>query len=146
METYTNKAPNWFMVLAIIFLLWNIVGVFSFIGHTFLMTEELKQALPDNERALYDQFPFWTTIVFAIAVATGFMGSLGLVMKRKWANPVFTLSMLAIIPQMTFNLFFTDSIAVYGIFKASLMPILVIVFGAFLIWLSAYANKKGWMR
>lgn len=64
------KIPKWFWVLAVIFLLWNIMGILSFFGHTFITEEALAQ-LPDNERALYGDYPFWTTIIFAIATFGG---------------------------------------------------------------------------
>ncbi len=77
MENTKIKIPVWFWVVVIIFLLWNILGVLSFFGHTFI-SEEAISKLPENERELYGDYPLWTTIVFAVAVIFGFIGSLGL--------------------------------------------------------------------
>jgi len=139
------KIPKWFWVVTIFFLLWNILGVFSFFAHTFI-SEEALSALPDKERALYGDYPFWTTLVFAIAVSFGMFGSLGLLLKKKWSILVFIISFCAIIPQMIHNLFFTKSIDVYGPVQAATMPILVVVFGLFLIWFSNYSIKKDWIK
>ncbi len=147
--TTTNSAqikiPKWFWVLAVISLLWNIMGILSFFVHTFI-TDEALAKLPDNERALYSEYTICTTIIFAIATFGGLIGSLGLILKRKWAKIFFIISFLAIVPQMIHNVFFTKSIDVYGLAQATTMPVLVVLFGAFLIWFSNYSIKKNWLK
>lgn len=137
--------PKWFWVLAVIFLLWNIMGILSFFGHTFI-TEEALAKLPDNERALYGDYPFWTTIIFAVATVGGLIGSIGLLMKRKWSKLFFIVSFLAIVPQMIHTVFFTKSIEVYGTAQALTMPVLVVLIGAILIWFSNYSIKESWLK
>ena len=145
MENVKMKIPKWFWVVAIFFLLWNIMGVFSFFAHTFI-SEEALAALPDNEKELYGDYPIWTTIVFAIAVFFGLFGSLGLLLKKRWSKIAFIISLCAIIPQMIHNVFFTKSMDVYGPGQAATMPIMVLVFGFFLIWFSNYAINKNWLK
>lgn len=144
-ETTQNKIPKWFWVLAVIFLLWNIMGVLSFFGHTFI-TEEALAKLPEKERALYGEYSIWTTVLFAIATFGGLIGSIGLILKKKWAKPFFIISILAIIPQMIHNVFFTKSIEVYGLAQAVTMPILVVIIAAFLIWFSNFSSAKNWLK
>lgn len=144
MNQEKTKVPVWFWVVAIFFLLWNIMGVFSFLTHIFISNEALAD-LPLKERDLYDQYPLWTTIVFAIAVFTGMLGAIGLVIKKKWSKAAFIISLLAVVPQMTHNVFFTKSIEVYGMAQAITMPILVVVFGIFLVWFSMFAIRKNWL-
>lgn len=139
------KIPKWFWVVAIFFLLWNIMGVLSFFAHTFI-SEEALAALPDNEKELYGDYPIWTTIVFAIAVFFGLFGSLGLLLKKRWSKIAFIISLCAIIPQMIHNVFFTKSMDVYGPGQAATMPIMVVVSGFFLIWFSKYAINQNWLK
>ena len=145
MELEKTKIPIWFWVVSIFFLLWNIMGVFSFLAHTFISNEALAE-LPSNERELYGEYPLWTTIVFAIAVIAGMIGAIGLVLKKKWSKMAFVISLLAIIPQMIHNVFFTKSIEVYGTVEAVTMPALVVVVGLFLVWFSMFAIKKQWLN
>ena len=145
MEDVKNKIPGWFWLVAIFFLLWNLMGVMSFYAHVFI-SEEALAALPDNERVLYGEYPFWTTVVFAIAVFFGFFGSLGLLLKKKWAKLAFIISLCGIVPQMIHNVFFTKSMEVYGPGQAATMPVLVVVFGILLIWFSKYSIDKGWLK
>ncbi len=145
MEKRNVKLPIWFWIVAVVFLLWNIIGVMSFVGHTFI-TEEAISKLPSAERELYESYPQWATIVFAIAVFFGITGSLGLILKQKWCKMAFIISLFAIIIQMSHNVFFTKSIAVYGLAQAITMPILLVVIGTFLVWFSKYSSHKGWLK
>jgi len=139
------KIPVWFWIVAVIFLLWNIMGVISFFMHTFI-TDEALALLPENERELYGDYPLWTTIVFAIAVFGGLLGSIGLVLKKSWSKLAFIISLLVVIPQMIHNVFFTKSMEVYGPGQAATMPVMVVVFGVLLIWFSSYAINKNWLK
>ncbi|MCK5776912.1 MAG: hypothetical protein KAH25_12075 [Bacteroidales bacterium] len=144
MENKALKIPIWFWIVAIFFLLWNLMGVYSFFVHIFISADDLAK-LPPQERELYGDYPLWTSIVFALAVFGGLLGSIGLVMKRRWAKTAFIISLLAIIPQMIHNVFFTKSMEVYGPGQAATMPIMVVVLGVFLVWFSAYGIKKSWL-
>jgi hypothetical protein len=141
----TIKIPVWFWILAVFFLLWNIMGVLSFFSHVFI-SDEMLTKLPEDQSALYGDYPLWTNVVFAIAVFGGLFGSLGLILKKKWAKTAFIVSLGGIIPQMIHNLFFTKSIEVYGPGQAAIMPVMVVTFGVFLIWFSKYATHKNWLK
>ena len=145
MENEEKKIPIWFWIVTTFYLLWNIMGVLSFFAHTFISEDALTR-LPVKERELYGEYPIWITIIFAIAVFSGLLGSLGLLLKKKWSKLVFIISLCAIIPQMIHNVFFTKSIDVYGTGQAVTMPIMVVVFGVFLVWFSNFSIKKDWLR
>lgn len=144
MENQKTKTKKWFWFVSIFFLLWNLLGVLSFFFHAFI-SANIPEDLPENEKALYGEYPLWTYLVFAMAVLGGIIGSIGLVMRKKWSRTAFIISLLAVIPQMTHNVFFTSAIEVYGITQAVTMPILVVVFAAFLVWFSDLGIKKGWL-
>ena len=145
MENNKIKLPIWFWLITIFFILWNIMGVISFFAHTFISQEALDQ-LPANEKALYAEYPLWTSVVFAIAVSGGLLGSIGLILRKKWAKIAFIISLFGIIPQMIHNVFFTKSTEVYGPGQAMTMPIMVIVFALFLIWFANFCIKKEWLK
>ena len=138
-----TKVPTWFWIVAIFFLLWNIMGVASFFMHVFISNEALE-LLPIAEKELYESYPLWTEIVFAFAVIGGFLGSIGLLIRKKWSKLAFIISLCAIIPQMIQNIFISKSIEVYGN-EAIIMPIMVIIFGIFLVWFSKFAINKNWL-
>ncbi len=137
------EVPAWYWVISVVAILWNMMGLVSFYFHSFMSDEDMAK-LPPGEQELYASYPLWTTIVFAIATLFGFMGSLGLVMRKKWSILAFAISLVAILIQMTHSLFFTNSVAYYGP-TAYIMPLFVIVLGAFFLWFSKYANDQKWL-
>ena len=144
MEKQKTTVPKWFWAIAVFFLLWNLMGVSSFIQQV-LMSDEAMAALPEAEQDLYNSYPLWTIIAFAIAVFQGTLGSIGLLMRKSWAIFAFIFSLFAIIPQMGYSLFYTNAREVYGP-GTEVMPVMVIIIGAFLVWFSVFAIKKSWLK
>ena len=138
-----NKPNTLFWVIGIIALIWNGMGVMAYIGQAY-MTDEMKAALPEAERALYENVPAWVTAAFAIAVFGGTVACILLLMKKKMAKTVFLISLIAIITQMTYNLFMSKASEVYGP-GGMIMPIMVIVIGVFLLLYSKKCIEKGWL-
>lgn len=141
--TDSNKPTTLFWVIGVAALVWNGLGVMSYIGQAY-MTDEVKAALPEAERALYENVPTWVTAAFAIAVFAGLLGSAFLLMRKKLARPMFLLSLIAIIAQMSYNLFMSKAAEVYGP-GSIVMPIMVIIIGVFLLMYSKKTIAKGWL-
>ena len=55
MNTLQKKLPSWFWIIGIVSLLWNIMGIFSFVGHTFI-SEEALALLSEKEQSCISQF------------------------------------------------------------------------------------------
>lgn len=144
MTTSSEKPATWFWVVSGIAFFWNLLGVMAYIQQV-TMSPEAMSALPDAERALYQSVPSWATGAFAIAVWGGALGSLLLLLKKKLAAPVLILSFVGIAVQMYHSLFIANSIEVYGP-GGMIMPIMVVVIGAGLIWLSRKATVLGWIK
>ncbi len=145
MNDFKIKVPIWFWVVTIILVLWNLMGVLSFFMHTF-MPEDALAVMSEQERKLYTSYPIWGALLFAIAVFCGLIGSFGLVLKKRWSKLVFIISLCAMVPQMIHNVFFTESIEVYGIQQAVTMPSIVIAIGLFVVWFSSLGIKKNWLK
>ncbi|PHS16923.1 MAG: hypothetical protein COA86_11310 [Kangiella sp.] len=109
-----------------------------------MMTPEMLAALPEAERNLYENVPMWATIAFACAVLGGGTGSLLLALKKAIAFPVLVLSLVGVIVQMYHSFFVIDAMTVYGPGQA-IMPSMVMIIAALLVWLSNNAKNKGWI-
>ena len=137
------KPPTWFWVLAIVGLIWNILGILSFIMHITISPETLG-AMPEQERALYTGFPTWVLVTFCIAVFGSTIANILLLLRNAIATPLFVTSFIAILLQMVYTIFISNAIAVHG--PAALgVPTLVVIFGAVLLWLSSTAKSRGWI-
>jgi len=131
MTNSTTKPTTVFWIISIIALFWNIMGVVAYLGQAY-MTDEAKALLSEGDQAYYANIPAWVTAAFAIAVFTGFLGSLALVLKKKWAKPMFLISFLTVVAQVVYNLFIQDFVALSG--SRVILPLITVVIAAFLVW------------
>ena len=82
-----TKVPTLYRVIAIAAVAWNLIGVAMFFLQTRLGPEEIA-ALPEAQRTVYEAMPSWLAVFYGIAVFGGLAGSLGLLLRRRWAIPV----------------------------------------------------------
>ena len=130
-----------FWIIGGLALLWNLIGVASYIMNV-TMSEEALAALPEAEQALYTSVPTLVTSAFAIAVFAGLLGCVLLLMRKSLAYPVFIISLVAIVIQAGYNLFLSSALEVLGA-TAAILPILIVTVAAYLVWFSSNAKKKG---
>jgi hypothetical protein len=142
-EESGGGTPRSFLIIGIIALVWNLFGVMSYMMHVKMSPETLAQ-MAEAERALLESSPAWATGAFAIAVFGGVLASVGLLLKKAWAAPLFLISLLAVIVQFGHWLFLTNAMEVYGT-EAVFMPLLVTTIAVFLVWYSRDAKSKGWL-
>ena len=140
----SHPIPKWFKPVVIIALLWNLIGVNNFFIQVNL-SEETIAALPEAEQALMNSTPLWSLVAFAIGVFGGAIGSLGLLIQKKWAFYPLLLSLVGVVAQMTYWLFFTKAVEVYGSGTYS-MPVLVILVAFSLLRLAKNGIKKEYLN
>lgn len=140
---YLRKPSNLFWVISSIALVWNLMGVFNYLDQAF-MTDKVLETLPKEQQILYQDVPAWVTAAFAIAVFSGTLGSLLLLLKKKIATTFFTISFLGIMGQMSYGLLIDQNSDSYGPMGIA-MPIIIIAFGGYLIWYSRKANEHRWL-
>ena len=142
--TTQNKPATWFWIIGALTLIWNIMGIMAYIAQV-TMSPEALQALPENERALREAMPAWSTGAFAIAVWSGTLGCVLLLLRKKMATPVLIISFVGVLVQMCHSIFMTNSIEVYGP-GGMVMPVLVLIIGGYLIWFSRKSTANGWIN
>lgn len=144
MTTTSNKPKTWFWIVSALALVWNLMGIMAYISQV-TMSPETLQALPENQRALYDSMPLWATIAFTIAVWGGTVGCILLLLRRKLSTPILILSLVGILVQMYHSFFISNSFEVFGP-GGLVMPIMIVVIGIWLVWLSRKSTANGWMK
>lgn len=145
MKTTTNvKPPIWFWIISSIALLWNLIGVGAYLADAYKSIEDLEQ-IPQAERLLYESQPAWVTGAYAIAVWGGTLGCILLLLRTKWARHVLYVSLLGIIAQLSYSIFFSNSFEVYGP-GGIVMPILVLGIGVGLVLFAHKGIAKTWLQ
>ncbi len=138
------QAPRWFWMVGSIAMLWNLLGCAAFAMQTF-GGEAALAALPEAQQEWFRSLPLWLTIVFGIAVTSGVIGCIGFLMQRRWALPVFGVSLVAVLIQMTYSMIIANGIAIVGN-SDKIMSGLIIIGAVAMVVLTASARNKGWLR
>lgn len=128
--TTTNKPTLAFWIVSALSLVWNLMGVTAYIN-----------SVTGPETAL----PKWATAAFAIAVWGSTLGSILLLLRRKFAVPVFAVSFAGILVQMTHAIVIAKSFESNEPAQNAL-SVMVIVIGGFLVWYSRKASANGWLN
>lgn len=143
-ELTAAPRPGWFTVVAVIALIWNLLGLAAFVMQ-LMMTPEMIAALPEAEQELYKTLPLWALVAFGAAVIGGSLGCLMLAIRRALAVPLLLISLVGVCVQMTHSFFFSKTFEVYGP-GGMIMPIMVLLIAVFLLWLSVHAKSNYWIK
>ncbi|AJR04253.1 hypothetical protein [Siansivirga zeaxanthinifaciens] len=137
MTNASLKPPFWYWIVSIIALLWNAMGVYQYIGQAY-KTDAWRASMTDEQMELISNFPAWLTAAFAMAVFSGLLGSIDLLLQKKWSYSLLVISLFAVIIQMGY-------ILSRGHFDGIAMTISIILFAFFLVWFSRKSISKKWI-
>ena len=141
---HAAQRPMSFRVVAIVALLWNLFGLFSFYVH-FTASPDVIATWPDVQQQIEAVTPRWIFVAFAVATIGGVLGSLGLLLGKRWAEPVLLLSLLGILVQFGAYYLLTPTWALTGMAGAAL-PLCIAVVGLLLWSFARKAVARDWLR
>ena len=141
--SYQRKPTKLFWLISTLALIWNLIGVFNYLTQAF-MTDEILASLPQDQQLIYQEVPALVTAAFAIAVFSGTLGALLMLLKKKIATTFFILSFIGIISQMSYGLLINENTDSYGP-MGLIMPFMIISIGGYLIWYSKKAAEYTWL-
>ncbi len=126
-----------FWGIAIIALLWNAMGVMSYIGSHFITESELIAAYGDEGAKILANTPIWATAAYAVAVFAGLLGSIGLLLRKKWAFALFSLSLICVVVHHLWGHYSGG----YSVTSAAekIIGLLVLLLAVFFVW---WSRKK----
>ncbi len=142
--TTPATVPAWFKIAVYAALIWSLLGVASYLMDV-TTTEETLKKLPQNQQELYSRRPDWIIGVYAIAVFGAVAGAVGLLLRRKWATPLFAASFAAVLFQFVYVLFPLGAITLLG-WTAAIFPAFIAAAGAAMLQLARAATKRGWLN
>ena len=133
--------PKWFTPVAILALLWNLLGASAYLMDVTISPEAVAK-LGDAEQAMYASRPVWFVAAYASAVWFGVAGSLGLLLRKRWAQPLFVLSLLGLIAQ---DVALFSRPEVRADTTVVLLQALVFVIALSLLMLARKAERETWI-
>ncbi|HUQ09882.1 MAG TPA: hypothetical protein VM146_06155 [Steroidobacteraceae bacterium] len=142
--TQTSKPPRSYWVISILALAWMLLGVMAW---TFdLMTDEKAlAAMSEPQRQLYAARPGWLFGVYAVAIFSGLLGVIGLLIRKRWAITALALSLVAIIIQFGYTFLGMDAIGLLGPGEALPFPTIIFAIGAALLWFASRSRRSGYI-
>lgn len=143
-EQTTTKPPIWFWIISVIALLWNGMGVNNYLQQAY-RTESFTSQVTPELLAIIDARPSWATGFFAIAVFSGVLGSLLLLLRKKLASPLLMISFLtALVTQIWW--FTTGGPSLADQASGMIIPVIVVLFALLLVWMARKGVSNGWLK
>jgi hypothetical protein len=135
--------PVWFWVIAVVALLWNIMGCMIMLSEVFAQ-EAMMESFSEEQKEWTRSTPKWIYVVFAISVGTGVAGSICLLIRKKLSVPLFAISFVAVLIQMVYTMLIAGGLQVMGP-SAAIMPTIVVLLAMAWLWFSLFSKGKGWL-
>ena len=142
MNTITKPTPLYWLI-SIVALFWNFMGIVAYLGQAYISDDALKM-LPEENQLYFSNVPAWVTAAFAVAVFGGFLGAIGLIIRKKWAYFLFVISFFALVAQHVYNFFIQNYIEMTG--SQMILPIVTFIVALFLIYFSKQKSQQGVLR
>lgn len=139
------RTPWHLWVVGIVTVLWNSFGCLD-----YTMTQTRRDAwfaqmgVTEAQMAYFTAMPAWTHAAWAIGVWGGLLGGLLLLLRRKWALPVFVVSFLGWLAGAVYAFALSDGMEAMG----EHWPMQIVIGGAcvFFIWYAWFMSKRGVLR
>lgn len=138
-----EQPPKWYLPVAIVALLWNLVGCAAYLADVMLTPEDVAQ-MTAAQQAMYAARPAWSVAATAIAVWGGALGCLGLILRKRWATPLLIASLAALVVQ-DISLFALSPAAAKPDAAAFAIQGVVLLIGVGLVLLARKATAQRWI-
>ncbi|MDQ1192483.1 hypothetical protein QE419_001249 [Brevundimonas vesicularis] len=144
----TVKTPWHLWLVGVLSLLWNGFGAFDFIQTTTRGEAYMRAAgFDDAMVAYYEAMPGWMYLPWTLGVWGAVIGSVLLLLRRRWAVPAFGLSLLgALISLIYGKLIHPPPPAPPELAAMSWMPIVILLIAVLLFGYAFNMRKRGVLR
>jgi hypothetical protein len=140
-----GRTPWHIWLVGVIAVLWNGYGCFDY---TMTQTQGLawlqSMGMGETQIAYFNAMPAWTHAAWAVGVWGGALGGLFLLLRRRWAFPVFVASFLGWAAGAIYSFVLSNGLEVMG----SVWPMQIVIGAAclFFIWYARMMAKRGVLR
>ena len=132
--------PTSFRIISVLALLWNLLGPAMFAMQATVSPESLA-AMPAAQRAVHEATPLWINVAFGLAVASGVLGAVGLLLRRRWAVAMFAVSLVALAVQLLGAYLVTPAWAASGVAGLALPALLIAIVAGLLGYARSVARR-----
>lgn len=142
-DTERIRTPWHIWVVGILTLLWNAMGAFDY-TMTKTQNAQYMSQFSDAQLDYFYSFPAWVVAAWAIAVWFSVIGSALILLRHRWAVPVFWTSFVAMAITSLHN-FVLDDVSLIDITGpfAIVFAAIIFVIAALLVWYSTVQRDRG---
>ena len=144
-DTMTTRTPWHLWVVGVVAALWNAFGCVDYFMTQTRRDEWFAQmGMTETQLTYFNAMPAWTHAAWAIGVWGGLLGALLLLLRRKWAMPVFVVSFLGWLAGAVYAFALSDGMEAMG----PMWPMQIVIGGAcvFFVWYARMMSLKGVLR
>lgn len=144
-DTMTTRTPWHLWVVGVVAALWNAFGCVDYFMTQTRRDEWFAQmGMTETQLTYFNAMPAWTHAAWAIGVWGGLLGAVLLLLRRKWAMPVFVVSFLGWLAGAVYAFALSDGMEAMG----PMWPMQIVIGGAcvFFVWYARMMSLKGVLR
>ncbi len=135
------RTPIHLWIVGVLALLWNFMGAFDYLA-TQLKLEFYMSQFSEEQLDYFYGFPSWAVAGWAFAVWAGFVGSIGLLLRKSWSVWAFGVSLGGMIFSSIYTFGLSNGVEMMGsggvIFTVAIWAVAI-----FLLWYSKQHAKAG---
>jgi hypothetical protein len=109
----TSSTPMHLWIVGIVALLWNGFGAFDYVMTQMNVESYMGQFTPE-QREYFAGYPAWATGAWALAIWSSVLGSLALLLRRKWAVWLFGVALVGMVISSIYTLGLSEGTKVMG--------------------------------
>jgi hypothetical protein len=136
-----GKTPVHLWIVGVLALLWNAMGAFDYLATQLELDFYMSQFTPEQLEYFYS-FPKLMTACWAFAIWGAVAGSIGLLMRKKWAVWAFVVACTGMLFTTIYNYGMTNGAEIMGS-TGVIFSVVIWVIALFLLWYSWAQAKKG---
>nr|WP_230281490.1 sugar transporter [Croceicoccus sp. Ery15] len=133
-----------FWIVSGLLFVWALIGDMAYLAQVTADLDELAKTDPISASA-FRTMPEWVWTAYAVAVWVGTLGAIALLLRRKWAVPLYAVSLIAVILQFGWTFLATQLIEAKGA-DVLIFPAVIIAVGAFSLWWAMKHAKSGVLK
>ena len=137
----STKAPWHLWVVGLLTLLFNSVGIYSYMMTRLDKLDELEMTA--EQIAWFDSFPAWANALWALGVWGAFFGSVLILLRSRWAVPSIAISVVGLVGTTIYQNFMTTVPA-----ELQSLPLNIAIWGStlFMLWYAMRMRSQGILR
>ena len=143
-EAQYNQPGLTFWFVAGFFLVFNLAGLMIYYNQVTADPEFIAQTYSAAQQAFLAGTPKWSTAAFALAVNSGILASILLLLRKVWSIPIFIFSLLCVVLHNFDGFVLRNGLEVWG--SAGLrVPAVIVAICIVEVWYSYHVRGKDWL-